>query len=218
MEIIMGMIDFVIHIDMHLAEIIQNYGAWAYLILFLIIFCETGLVVTPFLPGDSFLFIVGALGAAGALDIKLTLIMLAIAAVGGNTLNYFIGRSIGQKILNKWNIRFIKKEYLEKTSLFYEKHGGKAIILSRFLPILRTFAPFVAGIGNMKFFKFTIFNLIGGISWVVSFMLCGYFFGNIPFVKNNFSFVIMAIILMSLLPAIYAYFQSKKRKVLQDNS
>lgn len=210
MQLITWLIDFIIHIDKHLAEIIQAYGIWTYLILFLIIFCETGLVVTPFLPGDSLLFVIGALGAAGSLDLKLVLILLVVAAIGGNTLNYFIGKIIGQKILEMKKIRIIKKEYIEKTQAFYEKHGGKAIMLSRFLPILRTFAPFVAGIGKMSFSKFIVYNIIGGAAWVLTFIYAGYFFGNIPTVKNNFTFVIFGIIFVSLIPAVVGYFKTKK--------
>lgn len=210
MELITGLIDFILHIDRHLVEIIANYGTWTYLVLFLIIFCETGLVVTPILPGDSLLFVIGALGASGALDFKVTLILLILAAVGGNTLNYFIGKVIGHKVLAMKNSRIIKKEYLDKTHAFYEKHGGKAIILSRFLPIIRTFAPFVAGIGKMSFLKFTVYNMIGGFSWVLAFMCAGYFFGNIPAVKHNFTYVIFFIIFASLLPTAVTYFRSKR--------
>lgn len=216
MEIITQLIDFVIHIDKHLAEIIQSYGTWTYLILFLIIFCETGLVVTPFLPGDSILFVIGALGATGALDLKLAVVLLIIAAIVGNTINYFIGKMIGYRILENSKLpfinRIIKKEYIEKTNAFYEKHGGKAILLSRFLPILRTFAPFVAGIGKMNFAKFTMYNALGAIAWILIFMMGGYFFGNIPAVKNNFTIVILGIILVSLLPAIITgLMQGRKR-------
>ncbi len=213
MELITGLIDFILHIDKHLAEIIRNYGTWTYLILFLIIFSETGFVVTPFLPGDSLLFVIGALGASGALDFKLVLILLILAALGGNTLNYFIGKMIGHKVLFMKNSRIIKKEYLEKTHAFYEKHGGKALVLSRFLPIIRTFAPFVAGVGGMSFLKFTIYNMVGGIAWILAFMFGGYFFGNIPVVKNNFTYVILFIILVSLLPAIITYIKSKRSKI-----
>jgi len=209
MELIAGLIDFILHVDKHLVEIIRDYGTWTYLVLFMIIFSETGFVVTPFLPGDSLLFVIGALGASGALNFKAALILLMIAAVGGNTLNYFIGRLLGDKILAMRNSRLIKKEYLHKTQAFYKKHGGKAIILSRFIPIIRTFAPFVAGIGKMNFMKFCFFNIIGGLSWVSLFMFAGYFFGNIPAVKNNFTYVIFAIIFVSLLPTIIPYIRSK---------
>jgi membrane-associated protein len=216
MELITQLIDFVIHIDKHLAELIQDYGAWTYLILFLIIFCETGLVVTPFLPGDSLLFVIGALGATGVMDFKLALILLIIAAIGGNTLNYFIGKTIGNRILESTRLKFIrrivKKEYIDKAHAFYEKHGGKAILLSRFLPILRTFAPFVAGIGKMNFVKFTIYNAVGAIAWVLFFMFGGYFFGNIPAVKDNFTYVIFGIIFVSLLPAAVTAINAKREK------
>ncbi|MFZ3371717.1 MAG: DedA family protein [Desulfitobacteriaceae bacterium] len=218
MEIITQCLDFVVHIDKHLAVIIQSYGAWSYLILFLIIFCETGLVVTPFLPGDSLLFVIGALGATGALDFKLAVVILLIAAIGGNTLNYFIGKMIGHRILENSKLplinRIIKKEYIEKANAFYEKHGGKAILLSRFLPILRTFAPFVAGIGKMNLAKFTMYNSIGALAWVLTFMMGGYFFGNIPAVKNNFTYVILGIILVSLLPAVITWLNARKKIIL----
>jgi len=209
MEFITGLIDFILHVDKHLIEIIKDYGTWTYLVLFMIIFSETGFVVTPFLPGDSLLFVIGALGATGALNFNVALILLIIAAIGGNTLNYFIGRLLGDKILAMKNSRLIKKEYLYKTQAFYKKHGGKAIILSRFIPIIRTFAPFVAGIGKMKFMKFCFFNIIGGLAWVLLFMFAGFFFGNIPAVKNNFTYVIFAIIFVSLLPTVIPYIQSK---------
>jgi len=209
MELITGLIDFILHIDIHLVQIIKDYGTWTYLLLFMIIFSETGFVVTPFLPGDSLLFVIGALGASHALNFELALTLLIIAAIGGNTLNYFIGRMIGHKILDMRNSRIIKKEYLYKTQAFYDKHGGKAIILSRFIPIIRTFAPFVAGIGKMKFMKFFLFNLIGGTAWVMLLMFAGFFFGNIPAVKNNFTYVIFAIVFLSFLPTVIPYIRSK---------
>ncbi|HBW38498.1 DedA family protein [Desulfosporosinus sp. BICA1-9] len=211
MELVMGLIDFILHIDRHLMEIIKDYGTWSYLVLFMIIFSETGFVVTPFLPGDSLLFVIGALGASGALNFKLALVLLIIAAVVGNTVNYFIGKMIGHKLLAMKNSRIIKKEYLYKTQAFYKKHGGKAIILSRFLPIIRTFAPFVAGLGKMNFSKFFLYNCVGGVSWVMLFMFAGFFFGNIPAVKHNFTFVIFAIIFISLLPTVIPYLRSKRR-------
>lgn len=210
MGLITGLVDFILHIDLHLAEIIQNYGTWTYLILFTIIFSETGFVVTPFLPGDSLLFVIGALGAKGALNFEFALILLIIAALGGNTLNYFIGRMIGHKLLGM-NSRIIKKEYLNKTHDFYRRHGGKAIVLSRFIPIIRTFAPFVAGLGKMSFVRYSIYNIMGGVSWVMLFMSAGFFFGNIPAVKDNFTYVIFAIIGVSLLPTIIPYLRSKFR-------
>jgi len=216
MEIIIQFTEFIIHIDKYLAEIIQNYGAWTYLILFLIVFCETGLVVTPFLPGDSLLFVIGALGATGALDFRLAVVLLIIAAISGNTSNYFIGKTIGKRIIesshSRLMSRIVKKEYIEKAHAFYEKHGGKAILLSRFLPILRTFAPFVAGIGKMNLGKFTVYNSVGAIAWVLLFMFGGYFFGNIPAVKDNFTYVIFGIIIISLLPTMVAGFKARKGK------
>ncbi len=213
MEIITQLMDFVIHIDRHLAEIIQNYGTWAYLILFIIIFCETGLVVTPFLPGDSMLFVVGALCTTGALNINLAILLLIIAAVVGNTLNYFIGKMIGEKIMESRKNRFVKKEYIGKAQAFYDKYGGKAIFLSRFLPILRTFAPFVAGIGKMSFDKFSMYNIAGAAAWVLVFMLGGFFFGNIPIVKENLTYVIFGIIFVSLLPAVITGLKVKKEEM-----
>lgn len=211
MELVTGLIDFILHVDVHLAEIVRNYGVWTYLILFFIIFSETGFVVTPFLPGDSLLFVIGALGAKGTLSLELSLILLIIAALGGNTLNYFIGKMIGYRIITMKNSRIIRKEYLDKTHAFYARHGGKAIILSRFVPIIRTFAPFVAGLGKMSFIRYSIYNIIGGVSWVLLFVLAGYFFGNIEEVKNNFTYVIFGIIFVSLLPTIIPYIRSKRR-------
>ncbi|HWQ71122.1 MAG TPA: DedA family protein [Desulfitobacteriaceae bacterium] len=213
MEIITQLMDFVIHIDRHLAEIIQNYGTWAYLILFIIIFSETGLVVTPFLPGDSMLFVVGALCTTGALNINLAILLLIIAAVVGNTLNYFIGKMIGERIMESRKNRFVKKEYIGKAQAFYDKYGGKAIFLSRFLPILRTFAPFVAGIGKMSFDKFSMYNIAGAAAWVLVFMLGGFFFGNIPIVKENLTYVIFGIIFVSLLPAVITGLKVKKEEM-----
>ncbi|KJR45679.1 DedA protein [Desulfosporosinus sp. I2] len=211
MGLITSFIDFILHIDRHLVEIIMVYGPWTYFVLFLIIFSETGFVVTPFLPGDSLLFVIGALGASKALNFKLALILLILAAIGGNILNYFIGKIIGHKLLGMKNSRIIKKEYLYKTQAFYKRHGGKAIILSRFLPIIRTFAPFVAGLGKMSFTRFFIYNFIGGVSWVMLFMFTGFFFGNIPAVKQNFTYVIFGIIFISMLPTVIPYIQSKRR-------
>ncbi|OCZ50084.1 hypothetical protein A7D23_00330 [Dehalobacter sp. TeCB1] len=192
-----------------MSYIIQNFGFWSYSLLFVIIFIETGLVVTPFLPGDSLIFAAGAFAAIGAFHPVLLFALLALAAVLGNTTNYFIGRSIGTKIYEQKKIRFIKKQYLDEAHAFYEKHGGKTIIITRFIPIIRTFAPFVAGIGNMNFPKFTLYNIIGGVSWVGAFTLLGYYFGNLPAIKRNFTFVIFAIIIISLLPGIIAFMKQK---------
>lgn len=198
----MELIDFALHIDSHLAEIVQDYGDWTYFILFLIIFCETGLVVMPFLPGDSLLFVIGSLAAAGLFNLEVMCLTLLLAAVGGNTLNYYIGRYIGQKAFSIKRSRFFKPEHLLRTQGFYERYGGITIVISRFLPIIRTFAPFVAGIGRMSFGRFMGFNLLGGILWVLLLVYGGYFFGNIPLVKDNFGLVIIIILVVSLIPAL----------------
>jgi len=208
----MDLIDILVHLDRYLNIIIQNYGNWAYSILFLIIFAETGFVVTPFLPGDSILFAVGALAANGSLNVNWLFIFLSGAAILGNIINYQVGRWSGPKIFFKENVRFLNKKYLEQAHQFYEKYGGKVIIITRFVPILRTFAPFVAGIGKMTYGKFISYNIIGGISWVAIFVFGGYFFGNIPLVKQNFSLVILAIIFISVLPAILHFFRRGNTK------
>ncbi|NLL52562.1 MAG: DedA family protein [Peptococcaceae bacterium] len=201
-------IDFILHVDKYIAVFFQNYGAWTYLILFLIVFIETGLVVFPFLPGDSLIFVVGALGATGALDVKFAAVLLMAAAILGNTQNYYIGKYIGHRAFQIRDNRFFKKEYLYKTHKFYEKHGGKTIFISRFMPIIRTFAPFVAGIGKMRFVRFMSYNILGGLFWVLIFIFAGYYFGNIPVVQKNFTLVILAIIFISLLPSIIVYIQT----------
>ena len=213
LELLKEFIDILLHIDVHLQQWVTDYRTWTYLILFLIIFFETGLVITPFLPGDSLLFAAGAIAAMEGqpLNIAILILLLIIAAFVGDTVNYFIGKSIGHKVYEK-NYRLIKREYLEKTHAFYEKHGGKTIIIARFMPIIRTFAPFVAGVGTMSYGRFTSFNIIGGILWVVSFCLAGYLFGNIPVVKRNFTIVIFAIILISVLPIVYAFIQNHLQK------
>lgn len=205
----MEIINFILHFEQHLRDFIQNYGIWAYALLFAIIFCETGLVITPFLPGDSLLFAAGALAADGSLNVILLSFLLVIAAILGDTVNYWIGYLIGPRVFNE-QVRFLKREYLVKTHEFYEKHGGKTIILARFIPIIRTFAPFVAGVGKMTYIRFISYNVIGGLLWVGLFVFAGYFFGNIPFVQKNFSLVIVAIIVLSVLPAVYEYFQHRK--------
>ena len=202
MELIWSLIDFILHIDRHLSGIIQNYGTWTYLILFLIIFCETGLVVTPLLPGDSLLFAAGAFAAQGVLDPLLLMVLLSVAAIAGDTVNYWIGYHTGPKIFRKENVRFLNREYLERTHRFYERHGGKAILLARFAPILRTFAPFVAGIGRMTYGRFVVYNVIGGVLWIGVFLLGGYFFSSLPVVEQNFTLVVVAIILISLMPSV----------------
>ncbi|MFC1600523.1 DedA family protein [Patescibacteria group bacterium] len=208
---IVTIFDFILHIDVHLAEIISQYGVATYAILFGIIFAETGFVMTPFLPGDSLLFAAGAFAALGSLNIFVLILLLCIAAVIGDTVNYWIGHFFGKKIIANPKIP-IKDEHIKETEAFFEKHGGKTIILARFVPIVRTFAPFVAGIGKMHYGNFISYNVIGGIVWVFLFSLAGYFFGNIPAVKHNFSIVIMVIILISILPMVYHSVQKKFKK------
>ncbi|MGE5352700.1 MAG: DedA family protein [Acidobacteriota bacterium] len=212
MEHIRYFIDLFIHLDKHLNGIILEYGIWTYLLLFLVIFAETGFVITPFLPGDSLLFAAGAFAALGSFNVAVLFFILAVAAILGDTVNYWIGSYIGPKIFSQEKVRFLKKEHLERTHQFYEKYGGKTIIIARFIPIIRTFAPFVAGIGSMSYGKFISYNVLGGLLWVVLFVFAGFFFGNLPFVKNNFSFVILAIILISVLPGFIEYFRQKRMK------
>ncbi len=209
MEIIKFLIDFVLHMDVYLNDIITNYGAWTYGILFFVIFLETGFVVTPFLPGDSLLFAAGTFAALGALNPIYLFLLLTVSAIIGDTVNYSIGRYIGPKAFSG-EIKFLKKEHLDKTQMFYEKHGGKTIILARFIPIIRTFAPFVAGIGIMKYSKFILYNVVGAISWVAIFISLGYFFGNITFVQKNFEFVIFAIIFISFIPPVLEVLKARR--------
>jgi membrane-associated protein len=210
MELIKALIDILLHLDKHLDLVIRNYGFWTYGIFFLIIFLETGLVVTPFLPGDSLLFAAGAFAALGSLDTKWLIMLLSIAAIAGDTLNYWIGYIVGPKVFSKEKSRFLNKDYLYRTHQFYERYGGKTIILARFIPIIRTFAPFVAGIGSMTYGRFIAYNIVGGIAWVAIFVLGGYFFGNIPSIKENFSLVIAAIIFLSILPGIIEFLRHRK--------
>ena len=200
-------IEVFFHLDKYLSMVIQNYGVLTYLILFLIIFAETGFVVTPFLPGDSLLFAAGAFAGIGALDVSLLLVLLSVAAIAGDSVNYSIGKYVGFKIYEQDTIKFIKKEHLLQTHQFYEKHGAITIIIARFIPIIRTFAPFVAGIGEMKYMKFITYNVVGGLLWIFSLVGGGYFFGNLPVVKNNFSLVIFAVVVISVLPVIIGLFR-----------
>jgi membrane-associated protein len=214
MDLLATFIDLFLHLDEHLSGVIQSYGTWTYLLLFLIIFMETGLVVTPFLPGDSLLFAAGTFASpalGSPLNVVLLFVLLCIAAIIGDTVNYWIGHFIGERAFSG-NIRFLKKEYLERTQEFYERHGGKTIILARFVPIVRTFAPFVAGVGKMSYGHFIAYNVIGGISWVAIFTLGGYYLGNLPFVKDNFTLVVLVIILISVLPAIVEVIKERSRK------
>ncbi len=211
MDLLKNLIDIFLHLDRYLAEIITQYGTWTYAMLFFVIFMETGFVVTPFLPGDSLLFAAGTFAALGSLNIWLLLVLLIIAAVGGDTVNYWIGHFLGDRA---YNVKWIKREYLDRTHAFFEKHGGKTIFLARFVPIVRTFAPFVAGMGRMSYGYFFSYNVFGGISWVVLFTLTGYFFGNIPFIRSNFEFVIIVIILISVLPMLWEALRARREKAV----
>ena len=210
MEIISYLIDLFLHLDKYLEAVISAYGVWTYALLFAIIFMETGLVITPFLPGDSLLFAAGTFAARGWLNIWVLLIVCSAAAILGDTVNYWIGHYIGPKAFSG-EIRFLKKEYLDRTHAFYEKHGGKTIILARFIPIIRTFAPFVAGIGAMTYSHFITYNVVGGIAWVSIFTLAGYFFGALPFVQQNFELVVIAIILISVVPMVVEFLRERAR-------
>jgi membrane-associated protein len=210
MDFLRTAIDFFLHLDKHLAEIIAQYGVWTNLILFLIVFAETGLVITPFLPGDSLLFAAGTFAALGSLDPGLLILLLTAAAILGDTVNYWVGAYIGPRAFTG-DIRWLKREYLERTHAFYEKHGGKTIILARFIPIIRTFAPFVAGVGAMTYSRFLLYNVVGGVVWVTLFVLAGYYFGNLPMVRQNFTYVILAIIVLSVMPIVLEYLKSRRR-------
>lgn len=215
MEVLGAIVDFILHIDRHLVEIVNDYQTWTYLILFAIIFAETGFVVTPFLPGDSLLFAAGAIIAKPETDLHIWLMwfLLIIAAIVGDLVNYHIGKSVGYKAFSG-KYKLLKREYLEKTQQFYVKHGGKTIIYARFIPIVRTFAPFVAGIGTMSYARFASYNVIGGVVWVTSFLFIGYFFGGLPIIKENFTYVIFAIILISILPPLLEVIRSKNNKAI----
>jgi membrane-associated protein len=210
MGFLLQFVDILLHIDVHLSALVQDYGVWTYLILFAIVFCETGLVVTPFLPGDSLLFAAGALAGLGALNVGVLIALLVAAAILGDTLNYWIGKWVGPGIFHKDTGRFLKKEHLLRAHNFYEKHGGKTIVLARFVPIVRTFAPFVAGIGRMNYLHFVIYNIAGAVVWVLLFVGGGYWVGNNPAVKKNFSIVIIAIILISVLPMVVEYVRHRR--------
>jgi membrane-associated protein len=210
MELLLKLVDIVLHVDDYLKDLVPQYGVWIYAILFLIIFAETGLVVTPFLPGDSLLFAIGALCGAEVLNLPTVLISLTVAGILGDSVNYWVGHYMGPKVF-KGNGRFLKKEYLEKTHNFYERYGGKTIIIARFVPIVRTFAPFVAGVGSMTYGKFMSYNVFGAILWVFSMTLAGYFFGGFKVVQDNFSLVILVIIFLSILPGIIEYWRERKR-------
>jgi membrane-associated protein len=214
MEWIESTIDFVLHVDKHLAAIIAEYGVWTYALLVLIVFCETGLVVTPILPGDSLLFAVGALSASGSLDVVLVSVLLIIAAVVGDAVNYACGAYVGPKVFTGERRWFLKREHLEKTQQFYARHGGKTIVLARFMPIIRTFAPFVAGVGRMPYPRFFLYNVVGGVAWVIIFVGAGYAFGNIPIVRDNFAFVALGIVIVSLMPIGIEWWRSRRKAPL----
>jgi membrane-associated protein len=209
MDLISFFVDFFMHLDKHLAEVIQAYGSWTYALLFTIVFLETGLVVTPLLPGDSLLFAAGSFAALGALDLSLLFVLLSVAAILGDTVNYAIGHYLGPKVFHYPKSRFFNPDHLRKTHEFYEKYGGKTIIIARFVPIVRTFAPFVAGIGAMSYARFIAYNVVGGLLWVTVCLGAGFFFGNLPFVKKNFSLVILAIIVVSVMPAVVEYLRHR---------
>lgn len=216
MEIFSTLFDIVLHLDTHLLSLIQAYGVWIYAILFLIIFAETGLVITPFLPGDSLLFVIGTLCGAGSLQLEIAMPLLILAAFVGDNTNYWVGRLLGLRFLERAGSRFIKHEHLEKTHAFYAKHGGKTVIFARFLPIIRTFAPFVAGIGTMDYRLYVIYSIIGGVSWIASLTLAGYFFGNIPVIKDNLTLMIFAIVFASFVPALIEFLRQRRQRAQTD--
>ena len=209
-DLVSFFVNFILHLDVHLSEIFQQYGTLTYAILFLIVFCETGLVVTPFLPGDSLLFAAGALAAGSALQIKVLYMVLLVAPLLGDQVNYWFGRLLGSKLPFTEDARFLKKQYLDKTHSYYQKYGGKTVIIARFVPIVRTFAPFVAGLGRMTYLTFLAYSIVGALLWVTSFLLGGYFFGNIPIIKHNFTITVMVIILISLLPGLIEYVRHRR--------
>ena len=210
MELISGFADIVLHLDRHLLELAREYGPWIYGILFLIVFLETGVVVTPFLPGDSLLFVAGTLAATGELDIRLLVLLLIAAAILGDSLNYAIGRFLGPRVFRFEDSRFFKKAYIERTHAFFDRHGGKTIVIARFIPIIRTYAPFIAGIGHMPYGRFIAFNVGGAVLWVASLAYAGYFFGNLPIVRNNLTVVILGIIVLSILPGIVEFIRARR--------
>jgi len=211
-------IDFFLHLDKHLNYVIESFGLWSYVIFFVIIFAETGLVVTPFLPGDSLLFALGTFAAAGSLKVAWLFMILSAAAVLGDSANYAIGKYFGDIILRHQGAWFIRKEHIEKTHRFYEKYGAKTIVLARFVPIVRTFAPFVAGVGKMSYLKFFSYNVVGGVAWIAVFIFGGFFFGNIPIVKRNFTIVIFAIVILSIMPAVIEVLRERRRKAKDERA
>jgi membrane-associated protein len=212
MEFIASLWDLAVHLDSHLAAFVAQHGAWVYALLFVIVFCETGLVVTPFLPGDSLLFVAGALAAAGGMDIALVMTVLVCAALCGDNVNYAVGRFVGPRVFHYKESRWFNPKHLERTHAFYERHGGKAIIIARFMPIVRTYVPFVAGIGAMPYLRYLAFCVIGALTWVLSLCLAGYFFGNIPAVKENLTLVIVVIVLLSISPGAVAWLRARRSR------
>ena len=210
MELLTFLLDFILHIDRHLAALVADYGAWIYVILFLIVFCETGLVVMPFLPGDSLLFVAGALAALGGMHIHLLVGLLIVAAILGDTLNCHVGKHLGHRLVARPDSRWFHHEWLDRTHAFYDRHGGKTVVIARFVPIVRTFAPFVAGMGSMAYGRFLRYNVLGGIAWVTSFAYAGYWFGNVPVVKQNLSLLIVAIVGVSMLPGVVGYLRHRR--------
>jgi len=210
LELTGTLLDYAIHLDKHLSGLVQDYGGWTYLILFVIVFCETGLVVTPFLPGDSLLFAVGTFAAVGALDLTVALVLLSVAAILGDSVNYAIGYRVGPRVFTRDDVRFLNREYLDRTHRFYERYGAKTIVIARFVPIVRTFAPFVAGIGRMSYARFALYNVAGGLAWIAILTTGGYLFGNIPAVRSNFTLVIFAIIGVSLLPPVVEVLRQRR--------
>lgn len=212
MELVTQFIDMMLHLDKHLQALTTEYGVWAYAILFVIIFCETGLIVTPFLPGDSLLFAAGALAATGAFSLPTLLVLFAVSAILGDTVNYWMGLRFGERILAMQKIPFVKREHIDHTRKFFERYGNKTIVLARFVPIVRTFAPFVAGVGQMSYRQFMSFNVVGGLAWVLSCTFAGYLFGNIPIVQKNFTFVVLGIVFVSVLPMAIEFFLAYRRQ------
>ncbi len=212
MELLAQFVDILLHLDRYLGVFLHDYGTWIYLLLFLVVFAETGLVVTPFLPGDSLLFVTGALAATGGLDMGTLCALLIVAAILGDTVNYWIGDWFGLRLFNDPNARFLRREYLDRTHRFYERHGGKTIVIARFVPIIRTFAPFVAGVGEMTYRKFLMYNVLGALLWVLSFVFAGYYFGNLPFVKKNLTLVILVIIVLSIMPGVIEYLRHRRER------
>ncbi len=212
MEILKNFVNYFLHLDHYIPLLAAHWGAWTYLILFVVIFSETGLVVTPFLPGDSLLFVLGALAANGNLQLTMLVLVLSAAAISGNMVNYSIGTLLAQRVISHQHIPFVKQAYIQRTRKFFEKYGAKTIVITRFVPIIRTFAPFLAGVGSMPYVKFTAYNAVGGILWVLVGILSGFFFGNLPYVRKNFSLVILAIVVISLIPAALEFLKHKTRR------